>query len=59
MTSTALKDLADIGVLIWLDDLSRERMSSATKPAARRTARHPFGAARRGPRDCPTPLRVD
>jgi transaldolase len=28
MTSTALKDLADHGVSIWLDDLSRERISS-------------------------------
>ncbi|WP_377642737.1 transaldolase [Oryzobacter terrae] len=28
MTSTALKDLADNGVSIWLDDLSRERLRS-------------------------------
>ena len=28
MTSTALKDLADHGVSVWLDDLSRERLTS-------------------------------
>jgi len=28
MTSTALKDLAANGVSIWLDDLSRERLTS-------------------------------
>ena len=28
MTTTALKDLADHGVSVWLDDLSRERLTS-------------------------------
>ena len=28
MTSTALKDLAEHGVAVWLDDLSRERLTS-------------------------------
>ncbi len=44
MTSTALQDLAADGVSIWLDDLSRERLTSGNLAAAHRRPRASSGS---------------